>query len=284
MKKLMFAAAAAFCGTVFALESANIVGYQNRAVEKSGWNLICNTFLPVNGEKSAMKLGDFKPAGWDFWSGDTVQFLDAGGGTASFEFEGEMLDALFTYATTAEGAPADGWYQYDKAYNDMVYVSGDEMSLEYGEGAVYQTTSPETTLVFSGTVADAPQTILSDKSGWNLIGNPTPVDINFADITPDGWDFWSGDTIQFLDAGGGTESFSWTNPETEEVESLPALFTYATTAEGAPADGWYQYDKAYNDMVYISISDAGFADLKAGAGFVSQTVSDSTGIQFPGAL
>ena len=272
------------------MESANVVGYQERAVEKSGWNLICNTFLPVNGDKAGMTLGDIKRNGWDCWSGDTIQFLDAGGGTASFTWtnpetqEEETLDALFTYATINEGAPADGWYQYDKAYNDMVYISGNDMALEYGEGAVYQTTSPETALLFAGSVADEAQTILSDKSGWNVIGNPTPVDLTFVDITPDGWDFWSGDTIQFLDAGGGTASFTWTNPETQEEETLDALFTYATINEGAPADGWYQYDKAYNDMVYVPITETDFNSLSAGAAFVSQTSSDTTGIQFPAAL
>ena len=143
------------------MESANVVGYQERAVEKSGWNLICNTFLPVNGDKAGMTLGDIKPNGWDFWSGDTIQFLDAGGGTASF---------------------------------------------------------------------------------------------------------------------------TWTNPETQEEETLDALFTYATINEGAPADGWYQYDKAYNDMVYVPITETDFNSLSAGAAFVSQTSSDTTGIQFPAAL
>ena len=59
MKKLMFAAAAIAAGVAVAdISSANVVGYQNRAAEKSGWNLIAGTFKTIGKEKSAMTLAD----------------------------------------------------------------------------------------------------------------------------------------------------------------------------------------------------------------------------------
>ena len=49
MKKLMIAAAAAVCGSVFALESANVVGYMDVEAPQ-GDSMRCPTFTAVGGE------------------------------------------------------------------------------------------------------------------------------------------------------------------------------------------------------------------------------------------
>ena len=58
MKKLMIAAAAAFCGTVFGLESANIVGYNSVAVKGGKLNLLTVSFETVGGKESTATLND----------------------------------------------------------------------------------------------------------------------------------------------------------------------------------------------------------------------------------
>lgn len=62
MKKLMFVAALAAVGSAFALESANVVGYNTLMHNEEGTcsPLFSFCFTPVNGAKF-VKLGEFKP-------------------------------------------------------------------------------------------------------------------------------------------------------------------------------------------------------------------------------
>ena len=137
MKKLMFAAAAIAAGVAVAdVTSANGVGYQDKAAAKEGWNLICGTFEKVDG--SAMTLADAKPnAAFSWMFGDTIQFLDDGGGTRVRE---DGYPAMYLYLTTLDGAPADGWYQMDQAMMGM-FVPADEVDsvLTAGDAFVAQT-------------------------------------------------------------------------------------------------------------------------------------------------
>lgn len=279
MKKLLIAAVALASGVASAgIVSSSIVGYQNRDIDSDGWQLITSTFLPIGKEKSEAKLSDITPTGWSFWGGDYVQFLDASGGTKTFVVGEEEYPCLFTYLTTADGAPADGWYQYEQAMAfNFIPAPNADTALEYGDGAVYAATSGSAKLVYSGEVAQTPQSIMVDRVGWNIIGNPTPVETTFSDITPDGWNFWAGDYLQFLDASGGTKTFVYQDQE------YPCMFTYLTTADGAPAAGWYQYEQAMA-FNFISIQDAGLNDVASGQAFVFATESRTATVQFPGAL
>jgi hypothetical protein len=274
MKKLMFAAVAAFCGTVMALESANVVGYQDKAAAKSGWNLICGTFEKVDG--SELTLADVKPnAAFTWMNSDTIQFLDDGGGTRVRTSDGQP--AIYGYFTTSDGAPADGWYHYDSATLMGMWVepeAADDFS--YGAGVVVQTFDKTGGLMFSGAVHAGAATIVADKSGWNLIGNPTPCDLTLKDVTPNATFTWmNSDTIQFLDDGGGTR--------VRTSDGQPAIYGYFTTLDGAPADGWYHYDSATLTGMWVEPEEEDNT-LNAGDAFVVQTFDKTAGLQFKAAL
>ena len=257
---------------MYALHSL-LVGYQNRETTPSQWNLICSTFKSVGKAADAITLGDLKPNElWSYWDGDTVQLLDDGGGTRQRE---DDLPALYTYITEVDGAPADGWYQFDKAYNEGEYISADSESLIYGEGFVITVANEGAGMMFSGEVPKGPQSFLINKEGWNLIGNALPIATTLANVTPnESYGYWDGDTIQFLDEGGGTR---------QREDGLPALYTYITVGDGAPADGWYQFDKAYNEGEFIAPEDEDF-QLAAGKAFVVTVSNPETCIQFPAAI
>jgi hypothetical protein len=77
MKKLMFAAVAAFCGTVMAIESANVVGYQNYPLEQ-GYNFYSPVFEAVSGDMSIQDIkiqGDYVTGG----GANCICLLDADG-------------------------------------------------------------------------------------------------------------------------------------------------------------------------------------------------------------
>ena len=66
MKKLMIAAVAAACGSVFALESANVVGYMDTTPKNSsGYNFIIPTFVDVGANEATYDLNNIKIVGGD---------------------------------------------------------------------------------------------------------------------------------------------------------------------------------------------------------------------------
>ena len=73
MKKLAFCAAAAALSTsLLAVESSNIVGYQNKSLTAGGNAFVCQTIVPVGADLGTVTLGDFVPSnGADGWAYDT---------------------------------------------------------------------------------------------------------------------------------------------------------------------------------------------------------------------
>ena len=272
MKKLMFAAAAIAAGVAVAdISSANVVGYQDKAAAKEGWNLICGTFEKVDG--TAMTIADAKPnAAFSWMYGDNIQFLDDGGGTRQRD---DGYPAVYGYFTTTDGAPADGWYQNDQATMMGVFAEPEDEDFSYGAGVVAQTFDKTAGFMFSGAVHKGAPTIIAAKEGWNIIGNPTPCDLTLTDVTPNAAFSWMyGDNIQFLDDGGGTR---------QRDDGYPAVYGYFTTTDGAPADGWYQNDQATMMGVFAEPDDADNI-LNAGDAFVAQTFDKTAGVQFKAAL
>ena len=250
----------------------SIVGYQNKAAAKEGWNLICGTFEKVDG--SAMTLADAKPnAAFSWMYSDTIQFLDHGGGTRVRE---DGLPAIYGYFTEMDGAPADGWYHFITATEMGEFLPAEENDdFSYGAGAVIQTFDKTAGFMFSGAVHKGAPTIIAAKEGWNLIGNPTPCDLALTDVTPNGAFSWMySDTIQFLDHGGGTRV---------REDGLPAIYGYFTEMDGAPANGWYHFITA-TEMGEFLPADEIDGDLEAGTAFVVQTFDKTAGLQFKAAL
>ena len=132
----------------------SIVGYQDKAAAKPGWNVICGTFEKVDG--SLMTLADAKPnAAFTWMNEDTIQFLDDGGGTRIRE---DGLQAIYGYFTTADGAPADGWYQNYQATMMGEFVPADEIDsdLKAGDAFIVQTLDKAAGLQFKAAIpADA---------------------------------------------------------------------------------------------------------------------------------
>lgn len=252
------------------------VGYQDRSTGKSGWNLIAGTFQTIDGSSKTLSdvIGN---TAWDP-TGDNIQFLDDGGGT---RVRSDSYQAVYTYLNAEWAATMGcepGWYQVDALMNDGAFVSPeDEDDFGYGAGAVIQTVLVEAGLTCSGAVPRGPQTILAANAGWNIIGNPLPIDMTLSDVTANAlWDP-TGDTIQFLNAGGGTRV---------RDDSYLAVYTYLN-AEWAEtmgcAVGWYQVDALMNEGAFLTPETAD-NEIAAGTAFVVQTTSKEAGIQFKEAL
>ena len=234
MKKLMIAASAALCAAVgFGVESANIVGYQTKDTV-TGFNFVIPTFANVGG--GSINIQDIKITGATDWA-DNIQILDEGGATI----------AAYIYASAAEsGYEADGWLSEDGgSLADVTFEPGQSILIDTADTA---------TITFAGAVSTE-DTVVDTVTGFNFVGNNTPVSLNIQDILITGATDWA-DNIQILDEGGATI----------------AAYVYATAAEsGYDADGWLSEDGG-------SLADVTF---EPGQGILIDT-ADTASVTIPG--
>ena len=192
------------------MESANIVGYQNKATA-SGFNFVTPTFDSVGGD-GFIALQNIKIAGENITdAGDNIQILDDGGATV----------ATYYYMTAeTSGLEADGWVDGD------AWALAD-VKIPYGASILLDTSNADVDLTFAGQVAEE-DTEIESVAGFNFTGNNTPVEIGIQDILIQGENVTdAGDNIQILDEGGATV----------------ATYYYMTAeTSGLEADGWVDGD------------------------------------------
>lgn len=233
------------------------------------------TFLPIG--NTELSLSDI--AANDAWdpTNDSIQFLDEGGGT---RVRDDGRNAIYTYinATYASALSCEvGWYQFDALNNgDGFFTPEEDDDYSYGAGAVIQVGSTSAGLLFSGQVAEGPQTILAAKSGWNIIGNPLPIDMTLSDVSANvTWDP-TNDSIQFLDEGGGTRVRN---------DGRTAIYTYINSDYAVALScevGWYQFDALNSGEGFFTPEECD-ANVTSGTAFVVQVGNPETGVQFKSA-
>ena len=210
MKRLMIAGIAGLCAAVsFGLESANIVGYQNKEVA-DGFKLVGSIFADVSDTDSAIAIDSIKPTGYETnedlidaggtWGDMQIILLNqAGGNDASYdweqEYDGEWLEGAWVGAEGETLAPGQGIWYYCNVYSE-------------GMG-----------LQFAGEVlVDARDVPLKD--GFAAISIPLGRPVELSEITPAGYESneelidaggtWGDMQIIVLDQNGGNaESFDW---------------------------------------------------------------------------
>ena len=223
MKKVAFcAAAAAMCGGLLAVESANVVGYQTRSMIGDGDQLMESysggpVFKAVGSTGNTYTLNDFTVGGMDC-SLDCIQFLDPD------------TTEPYLYATYADAnnyaAGWVGWWDYDDL--GSARLDGEEAD-EFPACTAFlglYSSGNDLNFLFSGEVEKGTKTVTMTTES-PFICNPQPADLTLENVVGEGMDV-SLDAFQYLD------------PYTTE-EYL--LVTYANKDDyGAGWAGWWDYD------------------------------------------
>ncbi len=210
MKKLLFVATASLCAAVFgAIESSNVVGYQNKSIGKD-YNFVAPTFVAINGtaiSSDAITLTGDGVTGYV----DQIQKLDELGNTTA------------TY--TWDGAK---WINSDYSDASFTIASGESVLLYSFQGGA--------SVQFSGAVSKSDSTVTTTGTGFTFIGNSTPVTVNIADITLSGAATPYVDQIQTLDDLGNTEeTYIWDGAGWITSDYAPADRSFA------PGEGMLLY-------------------------------------------
>ena len=191
------------------------------------------TFTAVDG--GAVNIQDIKIDGATDWA-DNIQILDEGGAGV----------AAYYYVSAAQsGFDADGWLSEEfTGLADITFAPGQSILIDVADTA---------TLTFAGKVATE-DTVVETVSGFNFVGNNTPVSLNIQDITISGATDWS-DNIQILDEGGA---------------GVAAYYYVSAAQSGFSADGWLSED-------FTGLADIEF---EAGKGILIDT-ADVTEVTIP---
>ena len=174
MKKLMIAASAALIATVgFSLESANVVGYDTKALQ-GGFTAAGASF--VNVSDGSIKLGDLKVTGYgDEGYADNMIIVQ------TLTSNGKTKDKYYWADYTEEGETWFGWYNsdWDACYNDV--------PLAPGEGLWIQSPSSEISIQNAGSVPNEDLPVNLVAGGFKLIANPMPASIDLGLISVSGY-------------------------------------------------------------------------------------------------
>ncbi len=237
MKKMMFGLAAAAAIGAFAIESANVVGYQAKELAYGLNDFVVQTFLPMGKTVATTKLGDISVTeDWDALNGDSIATLTPEGANSA-----EYTYLIKAYAE-ALGGDVAGWYIAEEVNDGDVSTSGcqDDVMLPYAEGFLAYNNSGAK-LQFAGEVV-AGDTELATTYGDNAFsGNASPVDITLADLTvSDDWDALNGDYIATLASDGSNSG---------EYTYLIAAYAQAL---GGDVAGWYVAEEVNDGDVSVS--------------------------------
>ena len=192
---------------------------------------MANTFVPVGTERSEMTLGDITPNS-EFIS-SSIQFLTSGGATATVNDPnlGSVKATYIYWSAGDDPVGGAGWYF---AADDTATYNQNSRIVPFGDAYCVSRDSgePEAELTYAGEVQTTAVT-KNLNSGFNYIGNCSPVDLTLGDITPNS-EFISS-SIQFLTSGGATATV--TDPNLGSVKSTYIYWSAGDDPVGGA--GWY---------------------------------------------
>lgn len=214
MKKLMFGLAAIAAGSVMAIESANVVGYQQFA-----------------GDWISSVGAAFKPVAAEGWTNETTVFgNDVATDDVVYMFNPEVWDLDYYQFAGFDGEGASlgwGYYTTDAETGEQVASVIKSFDTAKGDQIYFQPTDGISGLTIAGEVADTKGATVTIAEGeWiATLMNPYPVNTTLADLetffktddvlyvfNPMVWDL---DYYQFGGEGNGWGYYS-TNPEDGE--------------------------------------------------------------------
>ena len=312
MKKLICAAAmSALCATVFAIESENVVGYQNRGLQFNKFVWCCGTFQSVGAAQEEMTLGAVSLANNDgvnmgevtlslfnekasnlkLTASDTEAFI---GKSASFFYlpqtQIDEAKADPEYEGELDGVVAGWYHNTDEEFTECF----NNYKLPYGTGYAVKQSANGYAVVYSGAVvkdADMPSVgLLFNKFVWT--GNAAPTKMTLGDFTLSNENGVNMGEVTLSLFNEKASNLKLTASDTEAFIGKSASFFYLpqTQIDEAKADpeyegeldgvvaGWYhntdeEFTECFNNY-----------EIEAGQGFAVKESANGYSIDLPGAL
>ena len=258
MKKILAAFTAAAAVSAMAIDSSNIVGYQNNSVTAGDRAMrTAATFLNVGANPTAITLGDIKQTAGD--PGDLT--------LCTYDDNVTRLAQYWYFSSEATGGELpEGWYILDNNGEPDLESGVQNTSLPYGQGCVIVSASSSAAYPSAGQVDSVAREFSVTAGARKMMGNILPVSINLSQIEQSAGD--PGDlTICTYD---------------NNVTRLAQYWFFSTEATGGELpEGWYILDNNGEPDFESGAQNVTFA---SGAGFVVVSASSTATLSFPAAL
>ena len=258
MKKLMFAAAAAFCGTVFALESANVVGYANKSVTAGDRAMrTAATFLNVGANPTEIKISDIKQSAGD--PGDLT--------LSTYDDNVTRLAQYWFFSTEATGGELpEGWYLLNSDMEPEFDKGTQNIDLPYGQGCVIVSGNSSATYTSAGEVDSIKREFSVTAGARKMMGNVLPKSVQLSEIK------------QTVGDPGDLTFCTYDNNVTRQAQ----YWYFSTEATGGEIpEGWYLLNSDMEPEFDKGIQDF---EIGSGEGFVVVSGNSNAVLQFPKAM
>ena len=202
-------------------------------MKASGFDMASGSFASVSASNGSCTLADFTVSGYDapVWDEDEEDYVGGCPGSFVVQFLTSSGTTESTYYWVDNGEVAPGWY----TSRSGAAISGGASSVVIPAGQAMWIQGRGYKLTSAGAVSTEDIVFPTRSSGFNAIGNATPIDLTLAKLTVSGYSapVWDEDeedyvggcpgsfVVQFLTSSGTTES------------------TYYWVDNGEVAPGWY---------------------------------------------
>ena len=219
MKKLMIAAAAALCGTVFGLESANVVGFQDKGV-RAGYTMTGSSFVSVGATGAKIDLTEIKVSGYE---GENMEVVVL----QTLDYLGNAVDTYCWMDDNGGGDFPAGWYNgdYEAIEPETVFIDAGTALWTAGDDGL--------SLTYAGQVW-TDRVSIPLRVGYKAVSNPGAAEVDLTNILVDGYEGENMEvvviqTLDYLgnavdtycwmdDNGGGDFEPGWYNGDYEPIE------------------------------------------------------------------
>ena len=238
---------------MFALESANIVGYADKALTQ-GYGVTSISFMKVGAEgDGSFEIADLTPKSASAWNIDSCVFLNLIDETGYNYYTYTWCDWRADEEDTESFV---GWVD-----NDFAEVTAGDENHTYAAGSAFWVqidTHSDIKVTVSGQVKTT-DTPLAPNKGYGVIGNPYPCDVLISKITPSCASAWNFDSCVFLnlidETGYNYYTYTWCDwrANEEDTESFVGWvdneFAEVDDDDVIAANGalWFQID-TYDDI------------------------------------
>ena len=219
------------------LVSSDIVGYVKQDTASTGFAMKAASFTTVGATDGAATLADLTIGGYDPYDEEE----DEGGTSGNFSIQ--FLNASGKTTATYQWFDDDvrvGWYSSG--------AKVDASTVALPAGVAVWTKGAGLTLTSSGAVSDADAVIETGKSGFQALGNTTPVELSLNDLVVSGYEPYDEEedeggtsgafSIQFLNANGKTTAtYQWFDDDVRVGWYSSGLKVDATTVKIAAGTG-----------------------------------------------
>lgn len=198
----------------------------------SGFDMASGSFMTVTADDGSCTLADFTVTGYDAptWNDEDEEWVDGCDGTFVVQVLTSSGTVESKYAWYDNGELAKGWYNSNGSA-----ISGGASSVKIKAGMAVWIQGRGMTLTSAGAVNESDIDFVTRSSGFDAVGNTTPVELNLGQLAVSGYTApsWNEEDEEYVDGCDGTFVVQFL------TSSGTVQSKYAWYDNGELAQGWY---------------------------------------------